>query len=166
MARAIVNNIGPTKVATLRHVEVSGGTTGTTSTAAYTARILNTVEGDTSFVTLTNGTTGTGGTNNRFSLIAGKYLIEGEEQAWKVYNSKIKLVDYTNTADAIIGTNVYTHNADYCSSIVTLVGIIEIFSTTEYELKGRSTSAVAGGIGKAANFGEIEIYQSLKITKL
>ena len=151
----------------LRDVKSSGTAGGTLTSGSYQTRTLNTQVGDTTFCSLTNGTTGTDGTANRFTLTAGTYNIEASAAGRLVNRHKIKLRNITDSTDSIIGTSeeaVAGNNAN-CRSF--LNGIIILTSTKTFELQHRGeTTAATNGFGIASGFGEVEIYAQIKITKI
>jgi len=150
------------RIAYLKHIETSGTAGGSaTGSGTFDTRTLNTLEGDTSFVSLSS---------NRFTLPAGKYKINGWSTAFYVDEHKAKLVaDPGGTpADAIIGSSEMAAGggANTSSSKSHIVGKIEITVPTTYEIQHAVTTALATqGLGRASSLGT-ELYACIEVTKL
>lgn len=145
-------------VAILKDVKSSGTAGGTFTSGSWQTRTLNTVEGDSEIVSLSS---------NQFTLQRGKYIIEGMAPAQRVIRHKTRIYDVTNSAEAIIGTSSYASNTDTGSSASDFSGVIEISSPTTYRLEHRcETTKTSNGFGVESNFGNDEVYATVKITKL
>lgn len=149
------------KVAYVKGVQASGvnGNAGATFTSgAYRTRVLNTVEGDSSIVSLAS---------NQFTLDAGDYKIEATAPAFWVNAHKAKLYDITNTADVKIGSTETSGAAANVATISKVIAELTITSTTTYEIQHRAqTTKASNGFGAATSFGDSEIYTQVTITKL
>ena len=144
------------KTAYLKDVKSSGTDGGTFTSGAWQTRTLNTLEGDTSFVSLTS---------NQFTLLAGKYEIEADAPAFQVTGHKGKIRNITDSTDDIMGANVYSSVASTTPSIVR--GTIEITKTTTFELQHRCTvTRATNGYGVGLSLSVDEIYAQVKITKV
>lgn len=139
--------------------EKSAGTTGGTFTAgSWQTRDLNTLDGDSDFITLSS---------NQFTLPKGKYIIEASPIAASVNNHAAKLRNITDSTDDIIGPNMQTTTGTFVHSISPVIGTIEIASAKTFEIQHQcSTTNPGDGFGNAGNFGVTEIYTIVKITKL
>ena len=155
------------KVAYIKEVLATGNSAGTFTSGAWQTRTLNTVEGDSDIVTLTNGTTGTGGTANRFILGAGKYVIESSTPAYSVDGHKSKLYDFTNSADVTTGTVGRSTTGGNAHDRSTINTTVEITASTTFEIRHRcQTTGTTTGFGQQAGFSSEEVYTQVKITKL
>lgn len=152
--RAIVKNSRATNVA-------SGDTiTG----AAYAALILNTLEGDNSFVALAG---------NQLTLQPGTYEIEGfmpvqyGATAGIWYKCRLRnITDSSDTASGLTASQSNTQGQGVSSTIpCPITGIFTITSPKIFELQGR-TSGSTQNIGATANFGDNNTYTTLKINRL
>ena len=145
------------RVAYVKDVQTSGTNGGTFTQGAWQTRALNTLEGDTSFISLSG---------NRVTLEPGLYGINGSATSNNVTRNQAKLVgDPGGTPfDAILGTCEWTYPSSASSFIK---GKLEITSTTTYELQhyGLTTSATIG-FGRALGIGNSEVYSQIEITKL
>jgi len=131
---------------------------GTFTSGSWQTRDLNTLEGDTEFVSLSS---------NQFTLPAGKYEIEAHAPAYQVDNNLAKLRNITTSSDVFIGTGTRASNANAQRSISSLRGSIEITSTQTFEIQHRCTTTQADrGFGHLMNYGVDEIYTQVKIKKL
>lgn len=140
---------------------------GTFTSGAWQPRIINTLVGPGTFCSLTNGTTGTDGTANQFTLTAGTYKISAKVPAREVAGHKAKLQNITDGAVAIIGTNGYTNSGEgHDYSFV--IGTITIDSTKTFQIQhwGNTTKA-SNGFGLANNIDSTdETYTFVEIIKI
>lgn len=145
-------------IAYLKDVKTSGTQGGTFTSGAWQTRTLNTVEGDTSFVTLSA---------NQFTLPAGRYEIEAGAPGYQVGNHKVKLRNITDSSDAIIGDNTKSGTATDTSSYSRAIGTLNLTASKTFELQHQCqvTSATAG-FGNNTGFGVSEIYATVKIKKV
>ena len=154
----------------LKDVKSSGTASQALTVGSYAARTLNTQEGDTTFCTLINGSLGTNGTANQFTLIAGTYRIRAEAQAMSqaaaASASKIKLRNITAGTDVIIGTPMLDTNisGSVDTLMTSLEGTFTISATTTFEIQQRA-SVVSNG-GSNATFGDVEVYTTVKLEKV
>lgn len=150
-----------TRVAYLKDVKSSGTNGGTFTSGSYQTRTLNTVEGDSSFVSLSS---------NQFTLQAGTYRITSSAPASFCDEHKSKLRNITDSSDTLIGTveRVSTSaggNSDTTRSIIE--GTFSITSTKTFEIQHRCTvTRATSGFGVAAGFGDSEVYTTVKIEKV
>lgn len=144
----------------LKDVKTSGTAGGTFTSGAWQTRTLNTVEGDTSILSLSA---------NQFTLGPGRYEVEASAPAFFCNKHQAKLRSITNSLDVILGTSeqaeaVSTGN-DVTRSMVSAVVVIT--APTVFELQHRCTTTRASdGFGLSANFGVSEVYSILKIKKV
>ncbi len=145
------------QVVHLKDVRASGVAGGSFTSGSYQTRTLNTVEGDTSLVTLAA---------NQFTLPTGKYLIEGVAQAYFCQNHKLRLRNITDSTDSLIGLADFSYSSNMGSTAF-VGGTVEITSTKVFELQHRcAITRAADGFGLTAAFGDNEVYAHIKITKV
>lgn len=145
------------QVAYLKDVKASGTAGGTFTSGSYQTRTLNTVEGDTSIVTLAA---------NQFVLSSGVYDIEASASAYLVTGHKLKIYNITDSTDSIIGIVKFDNDGGTVAQ-AQLAGRIVITSTKTFELRHRSsTTRATDGFGVATTFGDSEVYSIVKITKI
>lgn len=148
------------RTAYIKDVKPSGTSGGTFTSGAWQTRDLNTLEGDTEFVSLSA---------NQFTLEPGKYEIEILAPAYFVNNHKVKLRSITDSTDDIIGTSEFLNNVagGHSTNQSFAEGTIEINSNKTFEIQHRCASTFAtSGMGLASSFGVDEIYTTVKITKI
>lgn len=150
------------KIAYVKDVKSSGTSGGTTSTNSVATRDLNTLEGDTSFLSLAT---------NQITLAAGKYNIQASAPSFRSASNMIFLYNVTNSTYDIDGQNSQNTAADFVQGSALLEGDIEITSTTDYEIRHwTETGLVTTGFGvpttATGNPKSGETYTQVKITKL
>jgi len=152
------NAVYATRTAYLKDVKASGTAGGTFTSGSYQTRVLNTIEGDSSFVSLSS---------NQFTLQPGTYEIEASAPAYRVNGHKLKLRNITGSSDTIIGGAAETDSSNFVQTESRLVGTISISSTTTYEIQHRCGATFASsGFGRAAAYGDSEVYTIVKIKKV
>lgn len=165
-------NVLQPRIATLSEQYVSGIGSQTT-VASYSARRLNTLSGDTSFIVNSGSFTGTGGTATQVVLQAGTYSVDFATQIIRtnttgILSSKMRLQNITAGATLLIGTSAQDNNTsggqnDVSSCI--LKGTFSISSESTIELQQRAN--VAGEpFGIAVSFGDNEVYLVGSIQKI
>lgn len=150
------------KVAWVKNVQSAGTQGGTFTSGSFVERTLNTVSGDSEIVTLAS---------NKFTLGAGKYLIEASSPAVYVDSHIAKLVQDPSGSptDAIIGSAEVsaTGAAAESSSNSLISGVITITASTAFNIQHRcATTRATNGLGIGPSFGVDVIYTQVKITKL
>lgn len=142
------------RVAYLKDVKASGTNGGTFTAGSYQTRVLNTLEGDTEFVSLSS---------NQFTLQEGKYKIAAKAECKDVSRNKLKIQNITDGTEAILGLTSFAGS----TTVSELVGEIEITSSKTFELQHRcNTTRATDGLGSAASWGDDEVYAYISITKL
>jgi hypothetical protein len=149
----------------IKDVKANNTAGGTATAGSYQTRTLNTLEGDTSFVSLAS---------NQFTLQPGTYHIEATAPAYQVQSHKAKLRNITNSTDVIIGKSSVSWNNDNINASSTLavtdsqiVGTFTISASTTFEIQHRvSFTFTTFGFGAASNFGDSEVYTQVKIVKV
>jgi hypothetical protein len=163
-------------VATLLGVYPAADEEGTATTGSWTPRVLNTIEGESWFVTLSGtGTTGIGGTNTDFTLEPGTYKLKGRFPFMLTSYTFIRLYDVTNSAAF---TSASSQGNWYFKEDIGVEDTGNIFidhlmtvtSATKYRFQYYATSANAGSWGLGPDSGtvatQLSIGASLQIEKL
>jgi hypothetical protein len=143
----------------LKDVKPSGTAGGTATAGSYQTRTLNTVEGDSSIVSLSA---------NQFTLGPGVYEIEASAPAYYCSRHKIKLRNITDSSDALIGGVALTENTTAAGSTSDSIirGRITLTSPKTFEIQHRvQTTRATNGFGDNTSFGDSEVYTQVKITK-
>ena len=146
------------KVAFVKDVKANNVDGGSFNSGDWRTRDLNTVEGDTSIVSVAS---------NQFTLGEGKYIIEAIGPAYAVGRHKLRLRNITAGSDAVIGDSVLNAATGEAQTNATLNGYVEISSSTVFEVQHQCENSTAtDGFGVASNFSVDEVYTQVKITKL
>ena len=147
------------RFATLSDQKASGTAGGTFTSGAYQTRTLQTLVDDTGIVTSL--------ASNQFVLSAGTYYIDAWALGHRVGTHKAKIRNITDSTDALIGGVTTIGTATDLSNISPVKGTITITAAKTFELQHRCSSTFATeGFGRAATFGDVEIYSTVKITKV
>ncbi len=148
---------GLSEIAYIRDQKQPGFHGGDCASNIWNTRNLNTMGGDTGFITLNN---------DRFTLQPGKYFIEAQMPAYSVgfHQARLRVVE-TNT-DVMYGTSAVTHPTSPSTSYSNISGEIIVEQTSTFEIQHRCGNGKnAIGLGIAAGLGTFEIYTQLKIIK-
>jgi hypothetical protein len=143
------------RTAILKDIQTSGTTGGASVAGVYTTRRLNTIEGDSSFVSLSS---------NQFILQPGTYEINATCPQFNVGAGKAKLRNITDSVDTALGQTSATFSTSNDSSIIN--AIFTITSPKTFEIQHRTASSVVNGFGAAVSYGDDEVYTQVKINKL
>jgi len=137
----------------------------TVTSGGWRDLVINTVKGESWFVTLSGtGTTGVGGTNVDFTLEAGTYEISASFSQYNGGNSKVIMVDSGGTTLAVSTSEDCYANAGY-SPVTNLLETVQTFTAaTELTFQMRVESTGTNGV--VTNFGVDEIYNQAVIRKL
>ena len=150
---------GP-KIAYIKDIKpngVNGGTCDATKEWEQ-VRDLNTVTGDTSFVSLSQ---------NQMTLTPGVYDIEISAPAYLDGLHKAALVNAQSGEVFLIGSNVRSHNVTGGMEPSKIIGALTLNVATTVVIKHRcATSMTNSGFGVSTNFGVSEVYTQVKITKV
>ena len=163
MARVLVK-LSPVKVAILKDIKPAG-TTGGTSSASFVTRVLNTLEGDTDFISLNS---------NQFTLQPGIYRIWAaapvtRQGFFAPHAHKAKLRNITAGTDVVIGTSgklevSQTGQGNGAPSVI--MGYFTIIVQSDFEIQHRMSVASTNGWGWPAGFGVSEVYTQVEISKV
>lgn len=140
----------------------------------YTARRVNTVRGDYSFIQNSSSFTGAGGTNTTITLDPGTYKVTASAAAYSIaatstLTHKIRLQNITDGTTTLIGKTGFDLNssggqADLSNSDMN--GVFTITAAKSFEVQHRGSTAQAAGTGAAASFGDNEVYLNVEIQKI
>lgn len=162
---AIATGGGSDNVAYIYDKRSSGTSGGSSVTTSFgNTRVLNVLQGDTSFISLGGGTTGVNGTADNFTLDAGDYDISwstvarssgGSDHSSRLYNT-------SDCSTELEGMSM-GGSADDVQNL-TGAGRISIASSKTFEIQVDVDAAVSGdGLGKAVNNGQDEVYTIVTI---
>ena len=152
------------RTAYLKDIKPAGTHGGTFTAGAWRTRVLNSVSGDTEFVTLLS---------NQFTLQPGKYEIEAEAPAYQTTQHKVKLRNISDSIDAldssgnpVIGKSMHAQSGGG-SNNSTLQATIIITSPKIFEIQHIAlASQNTNGFGNADTFSVVEVFTVVKITKV
>jgi len=154
VTRQFLAAIPDKKVTYLKHVETAGTHAGGFTAGSYVTRTLNTIEGDTNYVSLAS---------NQFTLQPGKYKISAVAATYSVTYNQTALYNVTDSTYEIYGTQ----GNDDVGNDSHLATNIEISTPKTYELRHRCTTTISTyGLGRAANYGNDEVYAIVTIEKI
>jgi hypothetical protein len=147
----------PMRTAYVKDVKSSGTAGGTFTGGAWQTRDLNTVEGDSSFLSLSS---------NQFTLGAGTYEIEADAPARSVNDHQSALYDVTNTT-YYYGTSETVSSTVGSQTRSFIKKRLVLSASTVFEIRHRcQTTASTNGFGESNGFGGDESYTQVKITKV
>ena len=133
----------------------TSGTDGGATIVGWNDRQLNTLTGDTSFISLNA---------NQITLAAGTYEIRGRGALHSAFNSRNALYDVTNSAIAMIS------NSGYSGTIVLpeFDDVLVVGASTTYKMQAYVAGAHASkGLGFATGIAGVnELFATLKITRI
>jgi hypothetical protein len=142
----------------IKDVKSSGTSGGNFTFLTWQTRDLNTVEGNSSLVTLAA---------NQFTLPSGTYIFRIEAPAYAVAGHKAKLRNITDGTDAIIGRAAFADNPFKGESISIVEGMVTITSAKVFEVQHFcNVSQNANGLGASTSMGTAEVYTQVQITKV
>jgi len=146
------------KVCFIKDVKASGTHGGSFTAGAWRTRDLNTLEGNTDFVSLNA---------NQFTLDAGTYLIEAEVPAMNVNYHIAILHNITDGVTTVSGKSIYSETGSDVSNDSAIKGIFTINSQKTFEIRHKSNGTQnTFGFGYGANAGVNVTFTQVKITKI
>ncbi len=146
------------KIAYVKDIKPSGAHGGGCTAGIWHQRVLNTVEGDSSIVTLAN---------NQITLSEGTYHIEVLAPAFLSNVHKAVFQNVSTGTPQLVGQIGRTHVTYGGTAPSFIQGVVEVTNDTIFEVQHRCTSGRdVVGFGVAANFGVDEVYTTVKITKV
>lgn len=142
--------------------DVKSGTSsgGTPTASAYVTRTLNTLEGETSFVTLAS---------NQFKPASGTYGIEASAPGYNTARHVTRLRNVTQGTTTLVGSSSYSETTSSATTHSFIIGTFIANGTDVYEIQHWVQSAGAGseGFGTAQNSsGESFVFTCVKLTKI
>lgn len=107
-------------------------------------------------------------TSSAISLAAGTYEIDASSSFFDCDAFRLRLRDITNDVTLLLSVNAYDSGTNAGGATGPISGRFTLAGTALVELQFRvtTTSGSANGLGVVSNFGELEIYTRLKLTKL
>lgn len=155
------NSANGVKILHLQHTETSGNSGGTSTSGAWRQLPVNNKAHDDIGSTLSS---------NQFTLPAGTYEIEADQEFYATNVCKIKLYNVTDSVDEVIGSSSYTRfdatNSVFTAMKGSLYGIFTITAEKTFEFQYRTGGSNPGdGLGIASGFGT-EIYLDAIIRKI
>lgn len=126
------------------------------NTTAYFQRVLNTIEGGGSWVSLNA---------NTFTLTPGIYTIEARVPGYTVNRFTTRLWNDTAGSKTAQGSSQYNNGSGTSYSLITARVSLTANTTFEIQQRCAGTSGSGWGLGVACNFGDNEIYTEVLITK-
>jgi microcystin-dependent protein len=146
------------RTAYIKDVKPNGTSGGTFTSGAWQTRDLNTLEGDTEFVSLSA---------NQIILAPGKYEIEASAPSFRVDQNMCKLYNITDSTDDILGSASYTVSSSNSFDTAMLTGTIIITESKTFEIQHRATTTRAtNGFGTSPTFGVDVVFTQVKIKKV
>jgi hypothetical protein len=146
------------RIAILKDEQTTGTDGGTFTSGSWVTRVLNTLESDTSFVSLAT---------NQFTLTAGKYYISASAPAYDVNTHKTRLQNITDTATTVVGTTEYIDVQNFQTrSFIEHVFTITASKTFELQHQCQTTAVTAGLGNQSVGFSAVETYAIVTIEKI
>lgn len=137
------------------------GTNGGTSASGHQVRNLNTLSGDTSFITLAS---------NQITITSpGEYLVKAKSPCFRGNQHQAYLRDISQGVNVptLTGSTEYADLGGSGMSSSFISGTIIVTTPRTFELKHYISNAVSNlGLGLPSSSGNSEIYSELEITKV
>lgn len=148
-------------VAFVKQVEAAGTNGGTATSGSWEKISVNTLSGDIADV-------GVSLSSGVITLPAGKFLIEGHVPIFDTNTGKSRLRNTSDSTTAIVGESTYANPSATSAANAMVSGVLTLTESKNFELQAQvgTTSTSTNGYGVACNFGEVEVYSTLKITRL
>lgn len=150
----------PTQLtAYVKDVKADGTNGGSFCSGAWRTRVLNTLEGDCSFVTLSC---------NQFALSNGKYDIEWIAPAYQINSHVSRLYNVTDASEVKLGSAARTAAASDTQTDSVGYAAVEITSSKTYRIEHQAqTTRATDGFGSQNQIAGVdEVYTQVKITKI
>lgn len=150
-------------VALLRDEKASGTDGGSNTSGVWQTRDLNTEVYDPNSVVSALAA-------NRFTLVAGQYVITTRVPAFRTRHTQSRLVEDPAGAATVVdrSMSIECSNNDAMTGVMFMETYVTIASATVYEVQMRGSDNQGGtaGMGKAASTGEGEVYTMVKINRI
>ena len=131
---------------------------GASTSGSWLTRTLNTEVYDDIGLTLGS---------DQISLAAGDYQADAWAAFYRSDACRIRVRDVTNSVTLVVGDNSYANNTNLGSVMAELHGRFTLADTATIELQYRVTVGTGtNGLGVQTNWGEVEIYAGLGLTRL
>jgi len=177
LATAVKDNAtyveGTSRVAILEDQKTQNTSGGTSLTADWNIRVLNTKTDLSDFVSFGGGTTGVGGNNTTFSLAAGTYSFQWRAPAWDTTTMRTRLAYSADSGFSSGVTYIYGESAEASSSpsptfFAAGKGVVTITETTHFRIEHYTNNGAAtNGLGNPNNItGVNEVYTQVIIEDL
>tara|TARA_R110000737_G_scaffold108221_6_gene140966 strand:+ start:13973 stop:15289 length:1317 start_codon:yes stop_codon:yes gene_type:complete len=141
--------------------KASGTNGGTFNSGDWRTRDLNTITTNTISGAFINTS------NNRINLPAGRYLITASAPAHEVGRHQLKLLNITDSLDAIIGSSEFSGNSSNCTTRSFIADVLNITAGKDFFLQHRCDNTASNdGFGKSCDFSVAESYAEIKIEKI
>ncbi len=142
----------------IKDVKAAGVDGGTFTSGAWQTRTLNTLEGDCDGISLALDQVTITGT--------GSWRIKGLAPAYAVGRHKAKVFQ-VGGSDLIFGSSEWAHDTNNTQSSSHIVGGLTVSGSLVFEIQHQgSTTEATFGFGNASNFGVIEVYTQLELTRI
>lgn len=154
------NYITPaTQTCNLRDEKSAGTAGGTSSSAAFATRTLNTTQGDCSFISLSS---------NEFTISQGKYELNAVIPFNQTTQASTRLYNVTDGVIVDYGMTCYSDPSATVATTSTIDLVLNPSKTTTYRIEYIvNTSRAGDGLGRADfALGGKEVYTTVKITKV
>ena len=157
-ASILPESTGASKVAFIKDLKPNGTHGGDCVAGSYVRRDLNSLNGDSTFVSISN---------NQIFLSPGTYRFNISAPGYLENIHKARLVNLTSGQTAIVGTAERSHTQYGGVSHSKIIGEVVISEASSFEVQHRcSNSRTLVGFGLAASFGEDEVYTQVQIEKV
>lgn len=157
-ASLMPEGVGSSKVAFAKDLKPSGTHGGDCTAGTYVKRDLNSLSGDSSFISINN---------NQIFLSPGTYRVDASAPGFLENVHKAKFVNITSGQTLLVGTTERSHTQYGNVSYSKIMGEFTISEASSFEVQHRcTTSRTTVGFGMAAAFGEDEVYTQVKIEKV
>jgi len=152
-------------VALLKDVKVYNAHGDSISTGGWRTRILNTLEGDTSFVS-TSGNMGTGQNNVPFTLKKGIYYIATHVPFYQTNNAQHRLYNVTTSSQVVLGTSIYSYSSESNDINSESHTIVDINGPNEYRIEVKTEAGGRTGTSFYTDASSLSVYSTVRIFKL
>lgn len=146
------------RVAYIKDVKANSTPGGTFTAGALQQRDLNTIEGDTSFISVAS---------NIFYLEAGRYNIRGKVPAFACNTHVAKMVRSSDDVVVLDGQQAYSGNVGSAQSLSHINGGITITEKTGFKIMHEcETTGTTNGFGVSNTLSGPSIFTALEIEKV
>jgi hypothetical protein len=155
----IPGQLSANTVVLLQDQKASGTAGGTFTNGAWRTRVLNTEVAD------SGGLCALG--SNQFTLTAGTYLIEAIASTSQVQTNRLRLQNVTDATTVLQGNNSQSGTGSDEGGEAELIGVFTIAAAKALELQHYcETTKATDGFGQALTTGAVEIFSTVRLTKI